>query len=265
MRTLRIFFLHFEGILDQRTRSLVWFLIPLIDQLLFIVFWKGALIGKSEIGPGWTLSSISSYYFLLIIAAALLMCHIEEDVSEEDIKQGNLVKYLTRPFSYYWLKFFEEIPYRLLQGSYGIILYVLLIIFFGNFIVNTKDPFVFLGAIIIAAFALFISFTYKMILGLGALWVTDVGGLFQLSEMIMLIFAGFVLPLELLPKGLFAVANVLPYSYMIYYPAIAFEGKLEYTQMFQVIGIQIAWLLVLRYLYKFILSIGIKRFSGVGN
>lgn len=265
MRTVRIFFLHFEGILDQRTRSLVWFLIPLIDQLLFIVFWKGALIGKSEIATGWSLSSISSYYFLLIIAAALLMCHIEEDVSEEDIKQGNLVKYLTRPFSYYWLKFFEEIPYRLLQGSYGIILYVLLIIFFGNFVVNAKDPFAFLPAIIIAIFALFISFTYKMMLGLSALWVTDVGGLFQLDEMIMLIFAGFILPLELLPKTLFNIANILPYSYMIYYPVLAFEGKLEYVQMLQVIGIQAMWLFVLVLLYKYVLSVGIKRFSGVGN
>lgn len=230
-----------------------------------MVFWKGALVGKKEIAPGWSLSTISSYYIILTVAASLLMCHIEENVAEQDIKEGHLVKYLTKPFSYYWMKFFEEIPYRMLQGSYGIILCVGIIFFYGNIFVYTKDPGVFLLALVISVLALFICFTYKMILGLIALWVIDVGGIFQLENMIATMFAGFILPLELFPHQLYVLANILPHPYMIYYPIIAFEGKLSYIGLFQVIGAQLIWLSLLTLLYSFTLSKGIKKFSGVGN
>lgn len=265
MRILRMFLLHFEGILDHRARSFVWFLTPLLSTFLFVMFWRGAFAGKNTISQDWSFSSIASYFFLLLIATTFLECHIEEDVSRIDIREGGLVKYLTRPISYYWIKFFEEFPYRVLQGSYGIILCIVLPLFFKNFFVFSDNPLVLLLSIVIAAFALFISFTFKMIIGLVTFWIIDTGGFYQLVQMVQLLFAGYILPIDLLPQRVGSIAKILPFSYMIYFPVIAFEGKLSIIELFNVIWIQIFWLSILLLLYKLLFTMGVKNFTAVGQ
>src|SRR3989304_6642440 len=107
MRYVRMLLLHFDLALVSRSRSFIWFLITLINPLIYLTFWRGALTAGSASPIGWSLSSVASYYLLLVIAGAFLSVHIEEVVAYYDIQQGWLSNYLTRPFSYFWFKFFH--------------------------------------------------------------------------------------------------------------------------------------------------------------
>jgi len=127
MRYLRIFSIYFQDAFVQKSRSFVWFLLSLTGPFMFLLFWTGAKVTKNA---GFNLSAISSYYFLLTIASSLLMAHIENEVGIIDIHEGGLVNYLLKPFSYFWLKFFLEIPWRILQSIMGGIVFLLLILFF---------------------------------------------------------------------------------------------------------------------------------------
>ena len=265
MRYTRIFFLHMQSIFEHRSRSLVWFLISLANPLLLLLFWKGTTSGANTIFGNWSFSAISSYYFLLIIASAFLTSHIEEDIAKFDIQLGVLSKYLLRPFSYLWMKFFEEIPYRILQGFYGVIVCILFLFLFGNLFVFTNDSFVVFQSLIIIVFAYFLSFIFKMIIGLLAFWLIETGGFYQLVEMILLIFAGYLMPLSLLPAQLMHIAYALPFSYMIYFPIVALEGKLTYGELVHVIGMQALWLLGFIVMYKIILNMGLRKFTALGQ
>lgn len=106
-----------EHVLEFRSRSFVWFLVSLFNPLLMLLFWRGALQSNNV---GITLPAVTSYYFLLTVAGALLTSHVEEGVANIDIQEGKLSQYLIRPFSFFWLKFFEEFPYRFIQGLYAI-------------------------------------------------------------------------------------------------------------------------------------------------
>src|SRR3989344_7417300 len=200
MEHLKIILLHFEQIIEHRARSFVWFLLALINPLILIMFWRGA--NKDSLSGQITVSELTIYYFFLIIAVTFLMSHVEEDVAYYDIKQGNLVRYLLRPISYYWIKFYEEIPYRVLQGFYGIIAVTILILFFGKFVSINLTPFSLILSIIIALLAFFISYTFKMVVGILAFWFTEVGGLFDMVEVIIVVFGGFILPISLMPDFL---------------------------------------------------------------
>lgn len=257
--------LHFEHIAEHRVRSFVWFLVSLFNPLLFILFWMGAFQGRTEISSGWTMSSIASYYFLLTIAGATLMSHSEEDVARQDIQNGELVNYLLKPFSYFWMKFFEEIHYRLLQGLYALIVFIVFSIFFHRLIKITTDPkIVFFGAIIISL-ALLLSYVFKMVVGILAFWTVDIRGIFNLVEIVLVIFAGYIVPIDLLIGPLAKVATALPFAYMIYYPVVVFQGKLGLNQLFNVILVQIFWLLFFILVYRFLWNKGVKKFSGVGQ
>lgn len=259
-----IFLTYSQVMLTERSRSFVWFLHSLIPPLILYVFWLGALKGSGGNIQGWNLSSISSYYFLLIVASSALLAHIEEAVAYTDIQKGEIVKYILKPYPYFLMNLIYETPYRIMQGGYAVLAVLIFVFFFGKFFTFSENPTTLLLATLIALLAFLLSFTFKMVLGILALWITDTRGLYEIFVAIVIVFAGFMLPITLLPWGLATVAKILPFSYMIYYPIVSFQGELSYSQMMQVLIIQGIWISVFGVIYRFLWKKGIKRITGVG-
>ncbi|MBI3486010.1 ABC-2 family transporter protein [Candidatus Daviesbacteria bacterium] len=264
MRYVRIFLLNLEHIFENRARSFVWFLIPLISSSLLLLFWNGAL-GNKNLVAGWNFQSFATYYLLLLIASSLLMSHIEENVGIEDIRQGQLAMFITKPFSYFWLRFFSEIPFRILQGFYGIIVLILAALFLKSLLNLQLSWQTLLISLTMAILAYFISFIFKMVMGLIAFWLIDINGIFQLFEIIIVLFGGYVAPLAVLPNFLSETAKFLPFAYMIYFPIISFQGKLNFQESFQILSIQVFWILVFALTYRFLWNKGLQKFTGVGQ
>ena len=260
---INIFLLHFQDAFESRSRSFVWFLLALLNPLIALLFWYGALRDNSLLFPAWNLFAIAAYYFLLILVNAFLHVHIEEEVAFIDIQQGRLSSYLMRPISYLYLKLCTELPYRLIQGIYGL---TTLIIFSAVFKLQfIRIDFMILPlTLIIAACAFAVSFIFKIIVGISAFWVTDARGLQELVFVIVLTFAGFVMPVELFPPLLAKISNILPFAYMIYYPVIALQGKLGINQSLGIIGVQLIWICILTIVYKKMWRAGVKLYTGVG-
>ena len=188
MRYVRMLLIHFEDAIAERARSFVWFLIALINPLMLLLFWRGAILEKPEIYGTWNVPSIVSYYLLLIIAGSFLQVHIEEKIAYTDIQQGALANYLTRPFSYLVWNFFIELPYRVLQGSFGIAVFIIVALLFRNVIALSNDPVILVLASIVVLLGYLLSFVFKMIVGLSALWTTDFSGLTNFIEVVTLVF-----------------------------------------------------------------------------
>jgi ABC-2 type transport system permease protein len=193
------------------------------------------------------------------------MSHIEEDIAYLDIKEGQLSKYLIKPFSYYWIKFYEEIPYRLLQGIFAIVAFSFFYIFFNTYFRIHLSMTQALLSICIMLAAYFLSFTFKMVIGMIAFWITDIGGVFEILEIILIIFTGNLMPLFLLPQPLSSITLLLPFASMIYYPVMAIEGNLDILHMGMALGQQLIWLGFFLVLYMFMWNKGVKKFSGVGQ
>jgi len=220
--------------------------------------------GKGQIG-GWTINNITAYYFLLTIANTFIISHVEGGVAESDIRQGDLVRYLLRPFPYYWIKFFEEIPYRLLQGSYGVMLLLISIVIWGNFIKFSLSIEVLLLGIIMIILAIFISFSYKLSLGLTAFWLKDSKGLHSTLDIIAIVLGGVVAPLQLFPEMLQKIAYATPFPYIIYFPIMALQSKYPADILLRIISIQFFWLSLLLLINRIFWNKGIKIFTAAGQ
>lgn len=265
MKYLRIFLLTTERASEFRGRAFVWLLVPCINVFVLFTYWNWALESNKNITPGWDISQLASYYVLLLIATALLMSHIEKDISERDIKEGRFANYITKPFSYYWMKFFEEVPYRLLQGFFGLAIFLFVYVLFPNYIRFELDTFKLILSVFLLIFAFFISFSIKMIVGLSTFWLTDSAGFRNGLEIITIIFAGFIMPLSLMPPLMSKIASFLPFAYIIYYPIIAFQNKLSSIEILEVFLIQIFWVVIFYFCYRLIFLTGVKKFTGVGS
>lgn len=263
-RYWNIFLLHFQHTFESRSRSFVWFLLAILNPFVYLLFWRGVVEEQGGNISGWTLPTIASYYLLLIIANALLTSHIEESVAQEDIQQGYLSSLLLKPFNYYKLKFFEEIPYRLLQGAFGVIVFGVVSLLFNHLIIVSHHLEVILMATLIAGLAFLLSFTFKMVVGLTAFWFTDAFGFQQLAMVLAIILGGNIMPLDLMPQFLQQFTQNLPFAYMIYYPVVAFTGRLDSSELTRTVVVQLVWLGIFYLTYRSLWKRGIKLFTGVG-
>jgi ABC-2 type transport system permease protein len=228
-----------------------------------LIFWIAGSTQSSNAG-NYNLPSIEQYYILLVGGGSVLMSHIEESVARYDIKEGGLVKYLLRPVSYYWYHFFTELPWR----AGGLVFFSIGFIFLSSiFKFSLPIPsLIFLPLLILSlCLALLLSYTFKMVMALSAFWLTEGWALFEVMEVIVIILAGFLMPVTFYPDWLWQLANILPFAYMIYYPIQAMLGNLDPVGILRVIGIQLIWLLILGGIYRLAWSRGLKTFTGVGT
>jgi ABC-2 type transport system permease protein len=260
MRYLRIFSLQFQEVIQDRSRIVVWFLLACVSPLILILFWRGA----THI-PGWTTAEIMSYYLFAIVIYAGAMCHQEDHVATVDIQEGGLTAYLLKPFSYLKLIFFNEVSYRMVQGTIGLILLGVLMLAFPQLFAFTKSPAVLLLSILILFGAFALTFFFKMCVGLLGFWMTETRGAFEAVNVLITIFAGILVPLAFLPVWLEQIAYYLPFSYMLYFPIIAFEGKLSIIDLWHVFALQLFWIAVCYFLYRMLWRAGLKKYTAVGQ
>ncbi len=264
MRFLKIFTLHAQHVFQYRLRNFVWFLNSLINPLVLLMFWKG-ILKPGHVQNGWTNESIQSYYLLLIVGLALLIHHVELMVGYYEIKQGNLVQSLLRPYSHLKLRFISESPWRLIQGFYGCISLIILYLFFGLSLSITSDPIMLGTSMVIMVLAFFLSFIVKMVVGLTAFWLTNIDGLLEFIDVLFIMFAGMIIPINLFPDWLAVVAYGTPFPYMLYYPIASIVGVHTETQLIQIITMQLVWIGLFTSLYVLMWNKGLKKFSGVGQ
>lgn len=104
-----------------------------------------------------------------------------------------------------------------------------------------------------------------MIIALLAFWITELRGLFEVVEVLILILGGALMPLSLYPEFLEKIASFLPISYVIYYPIIAMQGQLTNIEILKVIGLQLIWITILGFIYQRVWRAGVKQYSAIGQ
>lgn len=259
-----IFFIHFQRVTEHRSRSIVWVLSSIFNPLLLLLVWSGATFSSSVFQSAWNTNTRNTYYLFMLCIATLVISHIEEGVAFKDIKEGGMVNYLLKPFPFYIHKFLQEIGYRLFQASITVaIIFVLIIL--GVPITISHNPVIILSTGIMICAAVAISFTYKMALGTIAFWIEDCWGIYQLVETIWVVAAGFTMPLYLYPETLKNIILLTPFPYMIYYPVLALQGLLSYTQILTTFCIQLLWIVIMGVGYRVMFRNGIYKFTAVGQ
>ncbi len=90
-------------------------------------------------------------------------------------------------------------------------------------------------------------------------------GILALVEVTSVVFGGMLLPLDLLPPSLRAVATALPFQYIYYVPLSAMLGRLEGADLLTALANQAAWAAALGLLAYAIWRRGLQRYEAFGG
>lgn len=264
-RYFNIFTIYSQEALEVKSLSVVWFLTTLIGPLLMLIFWGGATSAQGGKILGWNFSNFATYYLLIALAGSLFTSHIENKVANDDIKNGDLTNFLLKPVSYLKMCLLDELPWRMIQGTFAITAIILIFLLTKGLVQFTTSPFNLLLAIVMVILAYWISFLFKVCMGLLAFWFTEINGIMLIFEIVLTICGGIIIPLAFLSPSLQSLFNITPFPYMIYYPVLSLLGKLETNYQLMIIGIQVIWLVVFYFLHKVLWTTGVKNYTAIGR
>jgi ABC-2 type transport system permease protein len=236
---------------------------PIIIQ----VFMWSAIYGGNEgaIYYNRSYGQMIAYTVMASILNRVIRTGFEYEVNN-DIKNGDLSKYIVRPLHY--------LPYRLscfmgqktghLTASLGLLALALVILtlLFGGGVVGVSGVLTFIPAL---ALAFLLNFMIFFCVAMWAFWMNEIGFFFEAVRIVFIVLSGGIFPLDIFGEGMGSVLKLLPFSYTINFPVDVLSGVTSGMQIVAGFGMQLFWIAVLYGLSSFLWRIGSRKYVAAGG
>ncbi len=248
------------GYLSERgffwTLALGWMTGPVIYLLVWTAASEGGAIG------GYERNDFILYYLAMILVNQFTYPTAHWAIAEH-IQGGSISSALLRPIPLVYSAMGVDAATKMVCVPFVGVIIILLGLFFRVQVALSGT------ALALAALALLLAqamrFLLAYILSLTAFWTQRSDAILSINDTFVFLFAGQVAPLAVFPGALRALAEWMPYRYVLSFPLEVMLGKLSIEQTLFGFAAQIAWLAVLLLLHAFVYRSGIKKYSAVGG
>lgn len=261
----KVFTLGWQEQLEYRANYFFESLIGVISFLVLFFFWRAIY----RANPGGTIAGLTfqgmlSYLLLAKFWSWIVDPTVEIDTNlPEDIRNGGLNRFLTRPISDRFYRFSQYLAHKILYGVMRIGPFIIIVFLFPRIFSLPPHPvWWFLPPAMILA--LILTFVFSYAIALCAFWFLEIWGVLFLKRLIVSLLAGAWVPLTLLPPKIAAVLLALPFQYMVFFPVQIALGKLEVPAIINGLGIQLVWIAVFSLLSSYLWTRGLKHYTGAG-
>jgi ABC-2 type transport system permease protein len=247
---------------QYRTANTMYMVGMVVEPLVYLVVWSTvAVAGGGEVG-GYTPGAFAAYYIVWMLVRNMNIVFTPYGW-EFRIREGQLSAMLLRPVHplHYDLAYFAG--WKVIAVALWVpIAIVLSLLFRPTLAPNLAQIATFAvaiwGAYIIRSLLLFV-------LGMVTLWTTRVAALFELVMAAELLLSGRLVPLDLMPPAVVAVADVLPFKWTFGFPIETLVADLSTAELIRGLGGQLLWIVLLWGLVAVVWRRAVRRYSAVGN
>jgi ABC-2 type transport system permease protein len=259
-----VFLVGLQSNLVYRWNFLLRGFFSLVRLAVVIILWGAIYAGATRIG-GYTLGQTFTYFTALIALQFLIGAFNEDYQIGEEIRNGLINQFLLKPIDYYVYRFTVFLSARAVSGV--LVLVPLLVIYplMRSHLTLPGElwrPLLLVPSLLLAAL---LQFTIAFCFGLIAFWFLEIQGFVILSFAAETVLSGQIFPLDLLPPSLFHAAQLLPFYYMMYFPAAILTGRIDLPATLHGFGIQIAWVVSFVIASRYIWMAGLRKHTAVGG
>lgn len=264
IRTLRalpaLFRVGFAQAVAYRAEFVVWLLstnMPLVMLALWSAVARDGPVGR------FGQAEFTAYFLSALVVRLLTGAWVIWELNFE-IRQGTLSYRLLRPVHPLLVYACENVAAMPLRIVLALPIAVALLVTVGRTQL-THDPLL-LALFPVAVFGgWLISFLAMSVIGSLAFWMESATSLFELWLGLFGVFSGYLVPLQLFPAWVQAIARVLPFRYMLAFPTELLVGMLSRPRALGDLAVQ--WLLVgaLFVLARLMWRLGTRRFAAYGG
>lgn len=264
---MKAYFLAAKNTWDQwatyRLNFVVWRFRNVL-QLVTIYFLWFSILPKGSTFGSYSQSLLLTYILGTSIVSSIVFATLTFQIGDE-INQGNLSNYLIRPVNYLNFLFAKDIGDKATNLFFSTIeLSMLFLILRPPFFLQT-NLFYILGTIVCISFAIVINYFFNLLIGFVGFWSSEVWAPRFIFFIAISFFAGGLFPLDILPKPLFLVSEILPFQYMLYFPLKIYLGQLGFLQVIEGFGISAIWVLALYFICQFVWKLGLRQYTAQGR
>ncbi|MBV1850523.1 ABC transporter permease [Catellatospora tritici] len=199
--------------LQYRSDLFVSLLIKVVSTAVVVFLWRAVITqSPGQSLGGYDAAAITTY---LVAAQLLTLLHTSGagEGTAQEIVEGNIAVSLVRPVSYPITRAFMALPVVLAEFLLvGIPLVVLFSLVFSPYAPSPTGVALFTLA---AIPSVVIAFTVQLLVGVSALITTNTWGVNMVVNSLVVFLSGALVPLDLLPRPVAAVASALPFQSMV--------------------------------------------------
>jgi ABC-2 type transport system permease protein len=243
-----------------RAEFLVWILTT-TQPLIMLGLWTS--VAREAPFRGYSSNDFVAYFLATLIARQLTGNWVAWQISE-DVRSGAMAMRLLRPihpFIAYASSHAAAIPFR----SFVALPVAFVLLASSGASALTTDPVQL--ALLVPSLALAWLATFAILFAIGALafFITQTMAIANLYFGLFSLFSGYLMPLDMLPPSVAAVAAWLPFRFMLSAPVELMTRSLDGERLARLLGGQLAWTAILLATALGLWRAGVKRFESVGG
>lgn len=216
-----------------------------------LLFWHA--IGQESFFGVYSWGAIAWYLIFAQIVKAN-QADIIGDVNRH-VQSGTITNFLSKPFHYPLSMLSSHLGESFVQVLALLPFTVPLGLLVGGFILSLGGV---AAGIAAGILAIVLDFLISLCIGLVAFWTEDASPYRWIYSKTLMVFGGLLFPLDVLPRTLQRVAELLPTAYLIYYPARLFVD-FSWGLLWRVLAGQAAYLILFSLLAWGVYRAAIRR------
>jgi len=257
-----VFKISWQNAVEYRAEFLGHMMLGLISLLVMYFIWSAVFKNREYFG-NYTFSSMMTYMILVRFLHFVKRSNVGRQIAEE-IKEGRLSVYLTKPVSYLRWWFASFLADRFFEALLRILMLFTFLLLFPK-VFNFPGISRFLMVLFFLTISLLVNFLFNLFVATCAFFVTDIK-LFHTSLFLIVDFlAGGQIPIDIMPGFLKTVGNFLPFQFMVFFPVKIYQGEFSLFQILQGIFICFFWIIFLGYFLRMFWLKGVERYEAVGQ
>ncbi|MBP6085412.1 ABC-2 family transporter protein [Candidatus Gracilibacteria bacterium] len=251
--------LHTQLSLAYRGTILFWMLIHAIGFIAMFYFWDAVYSDRDIVG-GFARSDMISYILIASMLREFVVVEPEYEINN-DINQGGLARYLTRPFSYPLQIILSSSLWHSIEMIISLIVYTSL----SYFLVPTAHWQLSWAVIVLVILGHICCSFLSLLLSTMAFWLQQASAFFYYKALLIIFTSGLFFPISTVPTWLQQVMQTLPFYNAIGLPAALMIEQASQTDILPAMSTLVIWTITLAITATFCWRKGLKRFEAIGG
>jgi ABC-2 type transport system permease protein len=143
--------------------------------------------------------------------------------------------------------------------------HALLFVYFRDKFTSLPDVLTFAAYIVSLLLGFLVGFLFEATIGMIGFWFLEVTSFLYIVNTLNFFVSGHMFPLDLLPEGLVYVLRLLPFHYLAYFPAMVFLGKIEGSELWWGLLIEVGWVVFFAVTARWLYRRGLEHYSAYGG
>jgi ABC-2 type transport system permease protein len=239
----------------------------LMQTFVSYYLWKAIFLNSPNASlAGFNVQNMIVYVFMTTVTTRFVSSDADRTVGLE-VKDGSIAMNLIKPINYQVRILFDSLGgviYNFIFVGLPIWIGLLAVRFFSC---GELPPDI--GTILLYLLSMLLSFTilflFNFSFGLLTFYVTNLWGFRNLKNTLIAFLSGQLIPIAFFPKAVQNVLSFFPFSSMNYTPVMIYLKKFNQAQIFQALGVQVIWILILILITNLMWKWAINRLTILGG